>query len=148
MDEDQISWLQGVLQTATMKFWSFPSRCIRTSSSRSIHVGKGTNRKGTYLQISEQAGNGKVYKIVIPQANMTIGWARLTNLIRDVYSAEHQSRVTHVPVHTQPQLVSPEISYADAVIYGGFYGRGKCSIKSHAGERFINVEDDGVKERH
>ncbi|CAL1396482.1 unnamed protein product [Linum trigynum] len=85
MDDLQISWLQGVLQTAAMRKWVFPSKCIKKSGPRTINVGKGLNRRGAFLQVSEQETNGKVYKIIIPQAETSVGWARLTSLMKDFY---------------------------------------------------------------
>ncbi|CAL1395469.1 unnamed protein product [Linum trigynum] len=148
LDECQITWLQGILQTAAMKDWRFSSMSIKKSGSR---IGKSIRRREEFLQISEQTYNGRVFKVLIPASGNNRGWAKLIHLLKDFYKMELQARVHQgcyassalpdsVP---KPDYLDQSISYADAVRYGG----GRCHIKQNQEGRFIDVGSEGVKER-
>ncbi|CAL1355110.1 unnamed protein product [Linum trigynum] len=126
LDESQIIWLQGTLQTAAMRDWKLPSHCVKKSGSRSIHVGKFNSHRGEFLQISEQTNTGKVFKVIIPASGNNRGWAKAIHLLQVFYKAELRARIHHdqlatnIPSEGAIHDDHHQHSYVDAVKYGAF----------------------------
>ncbi|CAL1355156.1 unnamed protein product [Linum trigynum] len=155
LNEEHLSWLQGVLQTAAMKRWYFPSCCTKRVLGQVIHVGKTRVRHEELLQISEQTANGRVFKVLIPVSGTKVGWAGLIKMLQDFYKTELQSRLCSAfdPVSLLPPpaplqfTTIPGRTYAEVVRGGGFYGAGSCSIKGSGINRYIEVGAKGIAER-
>ncbi|CAL1390192.1 unnamed protein product [Linum trigynum] len=154
LNEIHVVWLQGVLQTAAMRKWSFPELCVRRFRGRVILIGKFKTRWGEVLQISEQVLNGRVFKVLIPSSGPKEGWAGLIRLLQSFYKRKLQLRLcpTHVPASLPLpppplHLTRATRSYAEVVMGGGLYGGGNSSIKGSGKNRFIEVGEDGISER-
>ncbi|CAI0383832.1 unnamed protein product [Linum tenue] len=150
LSELHLSWLQGVLQTSAMNGWRFGSGYVKRRGECVIHVGKAITRKGAFLQISESVKSGRVFKILIPSSGAGKGWAIMISLLQDFFQFErlHRDRfVLDSSCNKSGQAVPAQQSYADVVKGGGFYGAGRCMIRGSGGERFIEVNKDGVEER-
>ncbi|CAL1372576.1 unnamed protein product [Linum trigynum] len=152
LNEGHLSWLQGVLQTAVMRGWQFPSGCVKKCGDRLIHVGKKYVGSRLYLQISEQVMNGRSFKVLVPQSEQGRGWAQLISLLQDFYLFEKRGcRQSDAPDCSPPRQQvladTTKKTYAEAVKNRGFYGAGRCSIRGKGADRFIDIEDVGVSER-
>ncbi|CAL1375746.1 unnamed protein product [Linum trigynum] len=156
LDDALISWIQGVLQTAARSNWRIPKGCVKSSGGRSIHIGSAINRQGQYIQISEQASNGRTFKEIIPEDRHRKGWAPIIFLLSEFYREELRWRIrnSYGTMSTEGSSDAESgsgrhlwKSYAEAVKGGGFYGAGKCTIMGHVSERYIDVGKEGVQER-
>ncbi|CAI0433097.1 unnamed protein product, partial [Linum tenue] len=143
------AWLQGVLQTASMRQWRFPTGCVKEERSALDPYREEVWEEGVCSCKSLSRVRAGDFSRSSSQRRKIERLAGVIALVQEFYHDEHQLRVDmfetlgsatdlpEAPLH--PNLNTLRKSYADVVRGGGFYGVGSCSIVQDSSGIFIRV---------